>query len=303
MLPFRAVRPFGSSILAAALLTFLASPAAAQDADPNPGAITLSGAIDFTNAYNFRGIAQESDGLIIWPYLDLGVTLFTGEGSLKSFGVNVGIWNSLHADGLSGTRNSRNRKLWYESDFYTSLNFGLSGGVTAGLTYTAYTSPNDAFSSVKEIAFKVAVDDSSSLGKFALKPYGLIAMETDTSIGQGQADGGVDPGTYLELGVSPTFSAPVVSVAVPVKVGFSLQDYYENPDTGDDERFGFFSIGGIATYPLTSSSNKLGQWNLHGGVEYQRLGDALQVFRRNVERQSELDANKLIYTFGIGFSY
>src|SRR5678816_4171776 len=168
MLPSRAVRPFGSSLLAAGLLMCLAAPAAAQDANPNGGAITLSGALDFTNAYMFRGIRQESDGLIMWPYLDLGATLYKGEGSVKSFGLNLGTWNSLHAFSPTGTDNPRNRKLWYESDFYTSLSFGLSGGVTAGMTYTAYTSPNDGFTTVKELAFKVSVDDSKQLKMYSL---------------------------------------------------------------------------------------------------------------------------------------
>ena len=45
-------------LAAAALLTCLAAPAAAQDpADPNPGAITISGAVDFTNAYLRRSVA------------------------------------------------------------------------------------------------------------------------------------------------------------------------------------------------------------------------------------------------------
>ena len=61
-------------LAAAALLTCLAAPAVAQDANPNGGAIAVAGALDFTNAYMFRGIRQESDGLIMQPYLDLGFT-------------------------------------------------------------------------------------------------------------------------------------------------------------------------------------------------------------------------------------
>ena len=54
----------------------------------------------------------------------------------------------------------------------------------------------------------------------------------------------------------------------------SLSNYYENPATleDDDDKFGFFSIAGIVTVPLGGTTN-FGSWNLHGGVEYQRLGD------------------------------
>lgn len=298
-------------LAATALLTCLAAPAAAQDpADPNTGAITVSGAVDFANAYMFRGIRQETDGLIMQPYLDLGINLYNGEGSLKSFGINVGSWNSLHGGGDSGTNNTRNAKLWYESDFYTTFNFGLVNGVTAGLTYTAYTSPNDGFTSVKEIAFKIALDDSSQLGKFSLKPYGLIASEMDTSTNTGQADAGKKAGTYLELGIAPGYSWPKFSVAVPVKVGISLRDYYEHPITQEDSSFGFASVAGIVTYPLTSKATKFGSWNVHGGVEYQRLGTTAEEFLylgdlSSADDPAEVERRgyKFVYSVGLGFSY
>jgi len=319
MLPSRAVRPFGSSLLAAAaLLTCLAAPAAAQDANPNGGALTLSGALDFTNAYMFRGIKQESDGFIMWPYLDLGATLYKGEGSVKSFGINVGTWNSLHALNDTGTDNPRNHKMWYESDFYTSLSFTLNGGVTSGVTYTAYTSPNDGFTTVKELAFKVSVDDSKQLKSFSLKPYGLIASELDTSTGTGQADGGAKAGVYVELGIAPSFTLPAAvpqsTLSVPVKVGLSMKNYYEKVQVGggDDSTFGFASVAGVLTHQLSKKPTKLGNWNVHVGVEYQRLGDTTKLFLNEVKGEhdpntpvlpNDLKAYKFIYSGGLGFSY
>src|SRR5918992_5689873 len=84
-----------------------------------------------------------------------------GDGGLKSVGVNVGTWNSLHTGGagLDGPTG----KLWYESDFYATLGVGFGGGTSVGLTYTAYTSPNGLFQTVKEFAVKFAVDDSDYL--------------------------------------------------------------------------------------------------------------------------------------------
>ena len=90
------------------LLCLTASPAWAQgSADPNPGNLTVTGGIDFLNAYLFRGIPQDDTGVVMWPYGDLGIALHSGEGIFKSVGVNVGLWNSLHTgdaglDGPSG---------------------------------------------------------------------------------------------------------------------------------------------------------------------------------------------------------
>jgi hypothetical protein len=247
----------------------------------------------------FRGIRQNSSGMSLWPTADAGVALYSGEGGVKSVGVNLGSWNSLNtgdtgADGPSG-------RSWYESDFYATFNLGLGGGTALGATYTAYTSPNSAFTTVKELMFKVSVDDASRLGRAAMKPYALVAFEFDTEPGVGQADGGLKAGRYLELGVAPGYSGSKASLAVPVKVGFSLGNYYEeNVGTADapdyvDRTFGYFSVAALVTVPLGGTTN-FGSWNLHGGVEFQALGDTTTAFNGG-------DGSRVIGSVGIGFSY
>jgi hypothetical protein len=183
--------------------------------------------------------------------------------------------------------------MWYESDFYTTLGFGFGGGTSFSTTYTAYTSPNDGFTTVKEISFKLGVDDSAQLGKFAVKPYVLLAQEFGTDINTGQADGGLNAGTYMEIGFAPGYAASKASIAFPIKIGLSLSDYYELD--GEDNKFGFFSIGGIVTVPLGGTTS-YGAWNLHGGVEYQALGTTTEFYNGG-------ESNQVIGSFGIGFSY
>jgi hypothetical protein len=256
-------------------------PVAAQTSgDPNPGAITLSGSMDASNAYLFRGIPQDDTGLILWPAADLGVAFRSGGGTVRSVTVNVGMWNSLHtgitgADGPTG-------KLWYESDFWTSVGVGFAGGVNVAATYTAYTSPNGAFPSVKELSLK------ASAGVRGTNPYALVAFELE-----GQADGGAVEGRYLELGAAPSLGLAGITVAVPVKVGLSLDGYYEG--LRGDERFGFFSVGGNVTVPLSSERSRFGRWSVHGGADYVRLGDS------NALRLG--DNTKVIISAGIGLSY
>jgi hypothetical protein len=296
----RAVR-YGMFGVAVALAIGLAAPASAQEpTDPNPGNITMTGGIDFLNTYMFRGIRQDDSGLITWPYADLGIAVYSGDGGLKSVGINVGTWNSLHT-GPTGADNPTNGKLWYESDFYATLGLGLGGGVSFGTTYTAYTSPNSMFTTVKELAFKVAADDSAYLGRASLKPYALVAFEFDTDLGRGQADAGASAGRYLEVGVAPGYTSSMASVAVPVKLGLSLADYYElNVGTADapvfqDNKFGYFSVAGIVTVPIGGTTS-VGAWNVHGGVEFQALGDTTKSINGG-------DGSKIIGSFGIGFSY
>lgn len=279
--------------LVMAALSFLpARPVAAQSApDPNPGSLTVTSSVDLTNVYMFRGIRQDDTKVMIWPAADIGLNLFSGDGGLKSVAVDFGSWNSLHT-GKAGLKGA-SKKLWYESDFYTSVALGFAGGVSLGTTYTAYTSPNAGFTNVKEISFKLGIDDSAKLGKAALKPYGIVAFEMDTAPGIGQADGGLSAGRYLELGVGPGLSGSKVSVTFPVKVGLSLGDYYELD--GVDNKFGYFSASGIASVPLNVPA-RFGSWNLHGGVEFQQLGTTTKAFNNG-------DAQKVIVSGGVGLSY
>jgi hypothetical protein len=298
MLSISRVRKNAQALAAAACTTLVlaSTPAWAQDAaaaDPNPGALTIAGSVDFLNQYMFRGIQQNNTGFATWPAFDLGLAAYSGDGGLKSVSINFGTWNSLHSgntgsDGPSG-------KMWYESDFYATLGLGFGGGTSLSTTYTAYTSPNSGFTTVKEVMFKFAFDDSGKLGKAAVKPYLAIAQEFGTDIATGQADGGANAGTYMEIGFAPGYAASKASIAFPIKIGMSLSDYYENPLTGEDSKFGFFSIAGIVTVPLGGTTS-FGSWNIHGGVEYEALGDTTEFFNGG-------ESNQVIYSFGLGFSY
>jgi hypothetical protein len=273
MLSTRTVR-LGLSAMTVFAAVLAAPPVWAQDAPP----VVVTGGLDFVNQYDFRGIRQNTTGLSIWPYIDFGFTPFKGDGGLKSVGVNVGTWNALHSqDYPTGSR-------WYESDFYATAAFGFTPA-TVGVTYTSYTSPADRFTHVKEIAFKLGVDDSAALGKGALKPYGLVAFELTAD---GQADAGASRGTYIELGVGPGYAASKWSVAVPVKVGLSANDYYEF-GLGSDSKFGYFSIAGIATVPMGAHAN------VHGGVEFQAFGDNLKTYNGQDTAG--------IASIGLGFSF
>ena len=76
----------------------------------------------------FRGIRQNSTGIAAWPWVDLGFAAYSGDGAVKSVGINVGSWNSQHT-GDTGS-DGPSQKFWYESDFYATLGIGFGGGVS-----------------------------------------------------------------------------------------------------------------------------------------------------------------------------
>ncbi len=250
----RAMR-FGFPALAVFTVMATATPAWAQDPPP---VVVVTGGLDFVNQYNFRGLRQNTEGMSIWPFVDLGFTPFRGDGGLKTVGLNIGSWNAFHT--------ALDDNKWYESDIYGTVAFGFESA-TLGVTYTSYTSPADLFAHVKELAVKLS--GPAAVGGVALNPYGLVAFELDD---HGQADAGHHNGTYVELGVAPGYSGARASLAVPVKVGLSAHNYYEHPITREDSKFGYFSIGGLVTVPMGAHAN------IHGGLEFQTFGDSVKAY-------------------------
>ncbi len=265
--------------------------------EPAPKRVTLAAGIDFANAYLFRGIFQEDSGVVVPPFVDVGVSLYQGEGALESVTANGGIWNSLHS-GPSGS-GTDGRGPWYEADYYGSVTFKI-GNWKPGALYTSYTSPNDFFGTVHEVAGVLAYDDSASA--FPLNPKAIVAFEvhgeTLESGRQASADGGEKKGTYLELGARPSVllvdhGRYPLTLAVPVKIGLSLKDYYEGP-TGSN-RFGFFDLGGIASVPLAFLNGK-STWEAHGGVDILWLGDNNRLLNGG-------DRVKPIFVMGLSVTY
>jgi hypothetical protein len=133
-----------------------------------------------------------------------------------------------------------------------------------------------------------------------LAPYVFLARELGTEPGLGQADAGSEGGTYLELGVGPSWALAggKATLAVPVKLGVSLSNYYELSDgqTFNDEKFGFFDVGGLITIPLTGIPSSYGAWNIHGGADVLVFGDMTKAANAG-------DKSQVVALFGIGVSY
>src|SRR5262245_51765158 len=136
--------------LSALVLVCTPTGSAAQAGPPaaNTGAIKLTTGVDFPSIYYFRGIRQEIDPrLTVWPYGDVGITLASGNGKVKSVGANFGVWNSLNT-GTSGSA-IPGKSIHYEEDFYAGFTLGFRPFAWS-TKYIAYTSPNGSFNTVKE---------------------------------------------------------------------------------------------------------------------------------------------------------
>jgi len=248
---------------------------APEDVPPRPA---VSAGADVSNAYFFRGILQEDQGVVVQPWAKAEITLFEREEGLRTLFLDVGQWNSLHS-GPTGTGGEHpGPDAWYESDFVAGLSSELGDGFVARAGYTLYTSPNDSFADVHEIGLSLGLGDGAWWGEgdfLGVRPSILVALELD-----GQADAGRDEGVYAELGIAPGFAiagvdAAPVTLSFPVSLGLSLDDYYEDAG-GDDTTLGDVGVGAALGIPLRFVPESAGAWTLSVSLRALILFDSLE---------------------------
>lgn len=268
-----------------------AEPGVEADATASSDRLHISLDMTYTTQYFFRGIVQETDGLILQPSIEIGFDLLERES--WSLAGSVGMWNSFHDEKTGASDPDDFVGAWYEADFYAGLSLTVDR-VTAAIVYSTYASPNDAFGHIDELSLTLALDDSGWFGPISFAPYATLAVE----VGGGQADGGANRGTFLAAGVEPghTFeNTPIgeVTLSLPIEAGFSLDDYYEN--AGDDESFGYFTVGLAASLALPSPKG-FGEWSLSAGIDYLLLGDAAEAINAG-------DDSEWIFQIGFGVAF
>jgi len=255
----------------AAVVGALAVPAMAQEEEGIfiPGA-SAEVTLDYVSTYYFRGYEQSNT--------DTGGSFQPG----ASFTIDVvddvtatiGTWGALEFDPPAG---SQNPSSWYEQDIYGSLDAEL-GDFTASVGATYYTYPSNAANiDITELNFALGYDDSEMLGDFAFSPYVAVAYEIHNTAA-------ADENAYLEIGGE--FGLPTEGTAieawtwsVPFAVGMSIDDYYTDA-TGDEEFFGYGSIGLAGSIPMSEligTDEYFGAWDLNVGVTLLILNDDVQL--------------------------
>jgi len=289
-------RPFAALALFASLTSSAhAAEATLQDEAPPRSILSASVTLDYVNQYFFRGIVQETSGLILQPGFELEFALFESPDALEGIALTLGTWNSIHS-GPSGDRQlATGVSRWYESDLYVGLAFAFAGGLTVGTTYTYYSSPNGSFGGVDELAFSLAWDDGALYGDASrfggFQPGLTVAVELD-----GAAFGDRE-GVYGELGIEPSYaliqggSVPL-KLSLPVALGLSLSRYFE---AEEEDTFGYVSAGLVATAELAFLDSRWGAWEVSAGVKGLFLGDNLGA----ANGKSEV----LLATVGLAASY
>tara|TARA_R110002072_G_scaffold228234_3_gene385055 strand:- start:34512 stop:35381 length:870 start_codon:yes stop_codon:yes gene_type:complete len=249
---------------------------------------------DVTSQYFFRGLRQENQGVIVQPWINLGINVHEGDGELRNLNVVMGQWNSLH-DGPTGGAGG----IWFESRFYLGVEAQVGDRLHFGVRYNTYASPNGVGLGrpIQELQFSGRFDDAGVFSEdFSLQPTLTIAAEL-----VGQRDFGSDKGIYAELAVAPAWTIGKLgesdmTLTLPATLGLSLGDYYENAGGGGDDFFGYLQAGGVVSAPLDFMPARLGPWSGHVGLHMLLLGDS-------TDRRNGGDALEFIFEFGMSTEF
>lgn len=251
----------------------------------------LSAGVDYTTAYFYRGIGRENQDIILQPWAELKMRVFDNSANtsdiklLRFVDLDFGL-RSSHQWGPSGGSSPLGEK-WVEFDWHGGVTTGFLERWTLGIDYDNVESIRTAFRDVHQFNFKLAYDDHDPDYKWSLQPYGLVSVEYEHQSDAGwlSSANSVNPkfheGIYLELGVRPSFelfrlrAADPVTLSIPMAVGLSASDYYENLQ-GRDDTFGYFDTGlelGIPLGSVPAAGSRRFAWKLTAAVHFLCLGD------------------------------
>jgi hypothetical protein len=112
---------------------------------------------------------------------------------------------------------------------------------------------------------------------------------------QGSASG--EKGIYLGLSTKPSIMLLAnphlgLNAALPVTLGLGLYNFYDIPEIGLKNEFGFTSVGMNLSAELNFIPDRLGQWTLDLGGKLLVLGDVAK-YKNNNER------TEFIFTSGL----
>ena len=200
----------------------------------------------------FRGIRQNSTGFATWPALDLGIAAYSERRRFE------GRWASTSVRGTACTPaipapTARAASCGTSPTSTRRSAFGFGGGTSLQHHLHRLHQPEQRLHHGQGNHVQVRASMTAEVsGKAAVKPY--IVDRAGVRHRHRHR-----PGRRWRRMLAPTwrsgfapgyYGLSQASIAFPIKVGISLSDYYENPLTGEDSKFGFFSIAGIVTVPL-----------------------------------------------------
>jgi hypothetical protein len=252
-----------------------------------------------------RGLYVQDKGVVWQPIV--GLVLPIGDlGPLKKFTAVGGIWNSVDT-AEAGAANPTTGG-WDEMDPFIGVSANITDEIGLALTYTAFDSPQHAYSTEHNIDLKITYDDSKwalwGSSGFALHPYldcwWAVSGGSTVVLGRAGATG------YFEPGVVPSFTVKAIpdypiTFTVPMYVSVGPRTYWAiNGEPGGN--FGLVSGSLNASMPLSFIPTKFGFWHTDLGFTYDYLINT-SLLHAGTILCGNTDRNCFLASLGFGINF
>jgi hypothetical protein len=251
-----------------------------------------------------RGLYVQNKGVVWQPIV--GLVLPIGDlGPLKKFTAVGGIWNSVDTAEAGGAGHEDTGG-WDEMDPFISLSANITPEIGLALTYVAFDSPQQGYSTEHNVDLKITYDDSKFWGSsgFALHPYldCWWAISGGSTVVLGRAGGT----GYFEPGVVPTYTVKVipdypVTLTAPIYVSVGPRTYWATSGLPGGN-FGVFSASVNASVPLSFIPTKYGFWHADLGLTYDYLINE-SLLHAGTILSGNTDHNCYLASLGFGFNF
>ncbi|HET7313435.1 hypothetical protein [Salinisphaera sp.] len=213
----------------------------------------------FRGTYN--GVEKDLDTAAIAPMISTTIELPSG-GTFEGLALSIGTLDRVTTNGHGNTNDQLSP--WYKSNNYVGLSARFTKKWTAGITYTAYTSPSGLFATSQQITV-------ASAYKNWLHPSIKFATAIDSTR---------NDGVYAQVGIEPNIKVfkntnYPVKLSLPLSVGGGFNDFYST-DSDHINQAGFANGGVAATMPMKFIPSDYGSWKLHAGANVTARDDDLR---------------------------
>ncbi|MEW5746792.1 MAG: hypothetical protein AB1805_15285 [Nitrospirota bacterium] len=259
-----------------------------KDTTPSGARIHLIGSLGISTADYTRGrfddVREELNDIAVSGTLKVVFRLIErNQGWLRNLNLTLATQNAVSDE--EPFDNATSPEIWYESNNFAALTTRTSNDLLFGLTYTAFTSPNDVSDTAEEVAAAVMYTGKNFIG--SLSPQAKIVFPADEG-----------DGYFAGVSITPSFN-PIqgsgLTLKVPIEAGLGFDKYY-TPD--DDDVLAFGSAGLAAALPLEFIPKEYGNWNFSAGIHLIVRDKAIADAGRPLD-----DADNTIVYGTAGFSF
>jgi hypothetical protein len=231
---------------------------------------------------------QALDGLVLDFPLD-------PKGVVTDFSLVGGTWTDWNPDYAP----KYNRESFNEFDWFVGANAKLGKRWKVGVQYVEFISPQQAFTTERNVEFSAAFDDSSYFKDFSFQPYAKLfyAASGDSTVVLGRHGGTFD----VELGAGPNldldrYNVPLI-LSAPTWITLGPSDFW-----GGDGDAGVFSTGLKVTHPISALPASAGHWSIYAGYQYYHLiNNRLVLAEYLLNGKSARDISLFSIGLGLGF--